>query len=119
MLIPMIPNIGIDTDQIVLVEKAEQQITEVQMKGDLKIFVQYLVQGNEAWGKWGQTHPEDLPKYRLWFKKAVHIQGRVIPSMTFDFTYMSPEHVQARFTMIKQVVLELTLAVPNLSDEKV
>lgn len=119
MIIPMIPNIGIDTDQIVLVEKTEQQIPQAQMKSDLEMFVQYLVQGNEAWGKWGSKHPEDLPKYRAWFKKAVHIQGRVIPSMVFDFAYMPHEHIEDRFLMIKKIVLELTLEVPSFSDEKV
>lgn len=119
MFLPMIPDIGIDTDLVVLTEKAEQQITQAQMKHELGMFVQYLVRGNEAWGKWGKTHPKDLPKYRAWFKKAIHMQGRVIPSMAFDFAYMSYEHVQARFTMIKQVVLELTLEVRSLSDKKV
>jgi hypothetical protein len=119
MLFPVIPDIGVDTDQIVLTEKTEQQSTQALMKSDLRMFVQYLVQGNEAWGKWGKMHPEDLPKYRAWFKKAVHMQGRVIPSMAFDFHYMPYEHVKARFQMIKQVVLGLTLEVPNLSNEKV
>lgn len=119
MFLPMIPDVGVDIDQIMLTEKAEQKITQAQMKSDLRMFVQYLVQGNEAWGKWGKVHPEDLPRYRVWFQKAVHMQGRVIPSMVFDFTHMSHEHVKDRFQMIKQVVLELTLQVPSLSAEKV
>lgn len=118
MFFPVIPDIGIDTDQIAVIEKAEQEISRAQMESDLRMFVQYLVQGNEAWGKWGRGHPEDLPKYRVWFRKAAHLQRRVIPSMVFDFAYMPFEHVKDRFQMIKQVVLGLTLEVPNLSDEK-
>lgn len=116
MLLPMIPDIGVDIDQIMLTQEAEQKITQAQMKSDLKMFVQYLVQGNEAWGKWGSKHPEDLPKYRAWFKKASHMRGRVIPSMVFDFAYMPPEHIEDRFQMVKRVVLELVLEVP--SDDK-
>lgn len=119
MFPPMILDIGIDADQVVVIEKAGQEIPQAQMKSDLGMFVRYLVQGNEAWGKWGSKHPEDLPKYRVWFKKVVHMQGIVIPSMAFDFTYMPFEHVKNRFQMIKQIVLELTLEVPSLSDEKI
>ncbi len=119
MFIPLIPDLGVDVDQIVTIEKDGREIIQAQMESDLRKFVQYLVQGNEAWGKWGQVHPEDLPRYRVWFQKASHLQGRVIPSMAFDFSYMPLEHVKDRFQMIKQIVLELTLQVPSLSAEKV
>ncbi len=119
MFFPIIPDVGIDINQIALVEKVEREITQAQMKSDLVMFVQYLVAGNDAWGKWGGEHSEDLPKYRVWFRKAVHMQGRVIPSMAFDFEYMSSEQIQNRFLMIKTVVLELISQVPKLSTEKV
>ena len=119
MFFPMIPDVGIDTDLVVLMaqqdvsEKEAVETVEQRMRKELKSFSHDLLKANEAWFEWGKAHPEDIVKYRYWFKGAHMMEAQIIPSMGFDFAMMSLEHVKARFLMIKQEVLRLILEVPK------
>lgn len=123
MFFPMIFDTGVDNDTVVVVMKATEgekvatKIPRIKMEHDLANMSHSLLAGNEAWGKWATGHPADWSRYKVWFRKASHVQKYVIPSMAFDFSYMSLAQARARFLMIADVYKRLMLDVPSVPQQ--
>ena len=125
MLFPLLPHVGIDTDSVVLMGQQDiaepktvekKETAEQRMRKELNQFAIDLMEANTDWAEWGIEHPDEIPKYRRWFKSASMMRNHIIPSMAFDFAMMPQESVVLRFDLIKQSVAQLLFATPSQAD---
>ena len=125
MFLPLPPHAGIDTDLVVLMSQQDivepnavekKDTAEQRMRKELNQFAIDLMEANTAWAEWGIEHPDEILKYRRWFKSASMMRNYVIPSMAFDFAMMPQESVVLRFDLIKQSVARLLFSTPSQAD---
>jgi hypothetical protein len=106
MFVPMLPDVGVDQDVIVLIEQSRDLAAKAfkkKVKARIEMMREALTRRLEKWAKEGGSKEE----FARWMKAASPIYHQVLPSLLFDVEHLPKGLVLRRLKVIEAVVSKL------------